>query len=182
MFNLKLKTGEKLPLFIMKDIYGNEINLEHYAGSKILLSFYRFAACPFCNLRVHQLIGKVSDYEKQGLKIISFWQSTQQNLLAHVEGRQIPFPMIADHERNIYREYGIESDWRGSIKLIANNPKLTLEAMKLNGTSVPKIDGDMNLIPADFLINPDLTLYQAYYGAHIGDHIPFADIEKFIKS
>lgn len=179
---MKLKTGDTLPLFNMKDIFEEEINLEHYAGSKVLLSFYRFASCPFCNLRVHQLMGKVPDYEKQGLKIISFWQSTQENLLEHVKDRHILFPMISDYERHVYKKYGIESDWRGSVKLITSNPKLALEAMKFNGATVPKVDGHMNLIPADFLINPDLTLYQAYYGSHIGDHIPFADIEKFIQS
>lgn len=38
----------------------------------------------------------------------------------------------------------------------------------------------MNQLPADFLIGPDLTIHQAYYGKHIGDHIGFADIEKFL--
>jgi len=32
-----------------------------------------------------------------------------------------------------------------------------------------------------FLINPDLTIHRAYDGEHIGDHIGFEEIEKFLS-
>jgi hypothetical protein len=42
------------------------------------------------------------------------------------------------------------------------------------------MEGDKALIPADFLIGPDLVIKRAYYGKEIGDHMPLDDIEAFI--
>jgi hypothetical protein len=44
-----------------------------------------------------------------------------------------------------------------------------------------KVDGSKKLIPADFLIGPDLTIERAFYGTHIGDHLPIAEIESFLE-
>lgn len=43
------------------------------------------------------------------------------------------------------------------------------------------MDGNTNLIPADFLIGPDLTVERAYYGADIGDHLPLDDVFEWLK-
>jgi len=37
------------------------------------------------------------------------------------------------------------------------------------------------MIPADFLIGPDLVIEKAYYGKDIGDHIPVADVEAWLN-
>ena len=43
-------------------------------------------------------------------------------------------------------------------------------------------DGQPNLLPADFLLGPDLTIERAYYGRDIGDHLPFSEIEQFLAT
>ncbi|MNG37271.1 hypothetical protein D3C84_1245650 [compost metagenome] len=54
-----------------------------------------------------------------------------------------------------------------------------MQAMK-GGFKPSTADGEMSQLPADFLLNPDLTLHTAYYAEHIGDHIGFAEIERFL--
>jgi peroxiredoxin Q/BCP len=54
---MKLKEGQFAPDFTVTDIYGREIQLSEFKGTKIILGFYRNVSCPFCNRRVHQIMG-----------------------------------------------------------------------------------------------------------------------------
>ena len=38
------------------------------------------------------------------------------------------------------------------------------------------------MVPADFLIGPDLTVEVAYYGSDIGDHLPLEKIYQWLDN
>lgn len=174
-----LQAGQQAPLFAVKDVYGRQIDLGNYAGSKTMVSFYRFASCPFCNIRVQRILSQHDRFEAQGLKMISFWQSSENSILEHVGQQKAPFPMIADPDKNIYELYDVGNSWLGALKVM-KAPGLMASALK-KGFNPATADGDMNQLPADFLINPDLTIHQAYYGEHIGDHVGFEAIDRFLS-
>lgn len=175
---MALVQGQQAPHFAMVDIYGNTIDLKEYAGHKVMVSFYRFSSCPFCNLRIQRILNQVERFESNGLKMISFWQSSRTSILEHVGQQNPPFPMIPDPDKTIYRLYHVEKSWIGALKVMGE-----LGLMKgalTGGFKMGKVDGDVNQLPADFLLNPDLTIHQTYYGKHIGDHIGFEEIERFL--
>lgn len=175
---MKLKPGQQAPLFSAPDALGQTIDLNAYQGRKVMVTFYRFASCPFCNLRVQRLINQYAEFEARGLSMISFWQSPAASILEHVGQQAMPFPMIPDPDKKFYRIYGVESSWMGVLKVM-RDPKLIFQSMK-GGFNPTTADGEMNQIPADFLLNPDLTLHTAHYGEHIGDHVAFTEIERFL--
>ncbi|WP_168122853.1 peroxiredoxin-like family protein [Paenibacillus sp. HB172176] len=175
---MALKQGQTAPLFVKEDIFGNKIDLREYKGSKLMISFYRFSSCPFCNLRVQRIVGQHGKFEENGLKMISFWQSPKESILEHVGKEKLPFPLIPDPEKRIYRQYEVERSWLGALKVM-KDPGLMADALK-GGIQPSKMDGDLNQLPADFLIGPDLIIHEAYYGKHIGDHIGFHAIEQFL--
>lgn len=175
---MTLKHGQQAPHFAVKDVFGTEIDLSGYAGRKTMVSFYRFSSCPFCNLRIQRILAEQPNFEEKGLRMISFWQSTGVSILEHVGAQHPPFPMISDPDKHIYRLYEVGQSWLGALKVI-KSPGLIAGALK-RGFNPSTVDGDMNQLPADFLLNPDLTIHQAYYGEHIGDHIGFADIDRFL--
>lgn len=177
---MRLKKGQRAPMFEVKDIFDQTISLETYRGNRLLISFYRFSSCPFCNLRIAKLLEHYPEYQKKGLKAMNFWQSSKENMLEHIGEQELQMPFIADKNKEVYKQYGVERSWRGVFKLLFQNPSLVTEALR---THLPQTStkGEKTLIPADFLINPDLTIHRAYYGRHIGDHIPFEDIYKFLK-
>lgn len=115
MTTMELKQGEKAPMFAMEDVFGNTINLQDYAGHKVMISFYRFSSCPFCNLRVQRILGQYHKFEENGLKMISFWQSPKESILEHVAQQQPPFPLIPDPAKQMYRLYDVEKSWRTGI-------------------------------------------------------------------
>jgi thioredoxin-dependent peroxiredoxin len=176
---MRLQQGQLAPLFMTNDVFGNQIDLQEYAGHKLMISFYRFSSCPFCNLRVQRILGHFRKFEASGLKIISFWQSTTESILEHVSKQQPPFPLIPDPEKKIYQLYQVENSWLGTFKVM-QDPGLVAKALK-GGFNPMKSDGEMNQLPADFFINPDLTIHEAYYGKNIGDHIGFSEIARFLE-
>ena len=99
---MRLRPGQLAPIFSVVDLYGRRISLLDYANVRVLISFFRAAVCPLCNLRLAQLIQRYSIYQQQGLYAIAFFDSgpeyghhyldRQQAL--HPEGLQ-PF----DHHR-----------------------------------------------------------------------------------
>ena len=78
----RLETGQSAPLFSLTDIYDREIDLSAYKnkGKKILISFFRNVACPFCNFRIHQLTTK-NDQWKNDLEMIFFLEAEKEVVL-----------------------------------------------------------------------------------------------------
>ncbi|HFB65643.1 MAG TPA: redoxin domain-containing protein, partial [Aeromonadales bacterium] len=48
---MRLKKGDSVTNIVLPAIDGTEFNLESLQGKRYMLSFFRFASCPFCNLR-----------------------------------------------------------------------------------------------------------------------------------
>lgn len=177
---MRLKKGDKAPLFKSQDIAGNIIALDQLSGSKVLLSFYRYASCPLCNLRVNQLIRLYPQLADQGLQIIAVFQSPAESILQYVGKQDAPFPIIPDPKQDLYRIYQVETSWTGFAKAGLQISKL-VESTKL-GYLPGKVEGDMNRVPADFLINEDGIIHTAYYGADISDHLPEEEIIRFVNN
>ena len=173
--------NKKAYLFDTEDIQGNKIRLEDYKGKKLMVSFFRYASCPFCNLRVQELITRYASLKDQGLNIIVFFESNKESIMKYSGKRQVPFPIIADPDRIIYGKYGVtnSSVW-GMIRGLTFRMPTMIRAMR-NGHSPGKMEGDKYLLPADFLIGPDLLIENAHFGKDIGDHFSIKEVENWIN-
>jgi thioredoxin-dependent peroxiredoxin len=175
---MKIKAGEKIMPFTTLDLHGREVNLESYRGRKVMLSFYRYAACPFCNLRINQLIKRHAAWQAKGLELVAVFQSPKEKMMQYVGKQAAPFHVVADPKRALYKLYGLDSSWWGLMKGMLRFSALQ-ETMKLGFLKID-VDGPMAMLPADFLINEDLEVAHAYYGKDIGDHLPVEVIENWI--
>jgi peroxiredoxin len=175
-----MQPGQSAKNFTIEDIAGTTVSLTDYRDKHLMLSFYRYASCPLCNLRVQHLIQQYPSYSQKGLQMIAVFQSPQASIRKYVGKQDIPFPVIADPERILYQEYGVESSWIGFIKGSLRLSALTSAATK--GYLPGKMEGQKSIIPADFLICPDLTIQVAYYGKDIGDHLPIQKIHEWLDN
>ncbi len=173
---MRLKEGNKAKLFSVTDFEGNNINLEDYKEKKLLLSFFRYASCALCNLRISQLIQEYDALKEKGLFIIAFFQSSMESMEQYVGKQEVPFPLIPDPERKIYKLFGVEKSW---IKFIKGGLTKTLNKAHKKGFKTGKREGQVNLVPADFLIE-NLVIKRAYYGNSIADHLPLKEIYQFL--
>lgn len=112
--------------------------------------------------------------------MLAFFQSPKESILKYVGKQEVPFPIVPDPGRTIYRAYGVESSWVGFIKAMVFKLSDLTKAMQ-KGFKPGKMEGNKAIIPADFLIGPDQKIEKAYYGKDIGDHLPIEEIEAWLK-
>ncbi len=177
---MKLIEHSQAPGFSVIDIHGKNITLSDYKERKVLLCFFRYAGCPFCNLTFLKLLERYPELSQKGLNIITFFQSPKDSVIRYIDKLIPPVPVIADPDKEIYNLYGITSSIIGWPSSLLQTP-MVIGGILNREIVQGKIDGDPNLLPASFLIGPpDLTVYSAYYGTNFSDFIPAIDVEKFV--
>lgn len=173
----RLAVGAPAPAFAVTDLDGKPLALADLKGQRVLLSFYRYAACVFCNLRTHDVIEKAPAWQRQGLTVVAFFQSPAASMRKYVGKQKPPFALVPDPERKVYAQYGVEASGWGLVRGLTRFNDLARG--KELGLMYNEPEGETNLLPADFLIDADGRIAEAYYAQDIGDHLPFARIDRF---
>lgn len=175
---MKLKAGDNIIPFDVHDIYGNPISTSDYKGEKLMIAFFRYAECLFCNLRIHQLMENSLEFEEKGLKLIAIFQSPVEDINKNLGAANPLFTVISDPKRELYKHYGIEYSLFGLLKSYFRWIKV-LQAFS-RGHYIKRGVGSAKIIPADFLINPDGTIHTAFYGNDVSEHLPIKKIKAFL--
>jgi len=141
-----------------------------------MLSFLRFASCPFCNLRINELVNAY-DQLADDFTIIAIFDSPLDNLTRHIKGHHAPHPVLADEENIYYAQYAIQHSVPGMLKgMLFRMPTLIKGMTK--GYLPIVIKGRVTM-PADFLIDQNGIIQTAHYAKDEGDHLAFETIKAF---
>lgn len=170
----RIKTNQSAIHFRTTDYLDNTVTLNQYKGKRLLLSFFRDASCPFCNLRVRELIVNYPELQKRNIHILAFFASTKNTILKYTGKQQAPFPLIPDPSLFVYKSYGVEESFRAKLKTMGK-PNKVLKAVKSEFFNFRAFN-EKNIIPADFMIDENQKVIKAYYGKDFGDHIPLEEL------
>ncbi len=174
---MRLFPGEKSINVKLPSINGSDFNLESIEGRPYMLSFLRFATCPFCNLRINQLVKRYSEFG-DGFTIVAVFDAPIDHLTKHASGHEAPFHILADQKNTYYRKYGIEKSILGVLKGMTFRFPTLLKGL-MRGYFPNLFVGSMLTMPADFLIDSNGIVQIAYYGKDEGDHLPFDQVKRF---
>ncbi|MEE9543938.1 MAG: peroxiredoxin-like family protein [Thermodesulfobacteriota bacterium] len=174
---MRRKPGDELTRIILPAIDGTEFDTERLKGRPFMLSFFRFAGCPFCNMRIHKLVKRFAEFG-EGFTIVAIFDSPIDNLVFHTRGHKAPFPILADEDNRYYREYGIEHSIGGMLKGMVYRMPTLVGAMG-RGYVPTTIKGSMTTMPADFLVDRNGVIQAAHYGGDEGDHLSIEEIKDF---
>jgi peroxiredoxin len=176
---MRLQQGIPAPHFEGKTLDGKSISVESYRGKKLWLCFYRYASCPVCNLHISRIIRNYGEIRKAGVEVLAIFESNPEHFPAMLGGAtQVPFTVIADPQKKIYAQYGLEK--KGILSLLKPRVIHALFQASGEGFKQGKIDGELGQIPAEFLIREDGVIHTAFYGTHVADHIPWWQVERFM--
>lgn len=171
----RLSAGDRAPSFTVIALGGGDVSLQDFREKRLLLSFFRYGSCPLCNLRMSFLIEAYPRLHIAGLEMVAVFESPPDVLRETVGRQRIPFPVIADPHRTLYKRYRVTPSLfgyvRGALRFSAFR-----EAFR-KGFHLGRVDGAITQLPAEFLINEDGVIVRAYYGKDIGDHLPLDEIE-----
>ena len=174
---MSVSRGDLAPEFEATTYDGKPLSLQSYRGAKLWLSFYRFASCPLCNYRIHELMTRYKQFSDGGVRIVGVMQSAPDQIAAYAKKRKAPFPIVADPGRELYKKYGVTPSFAGMLH--ARVFGTAFKAM-FKGIFPGVPNAPLAMVPADFLIDPEGMVWSAYYGKAVSDHIPFTTVEEFI--
>ena len=175
-----LAEGTAAPDFSTESLRGEPVRLSSLRGAPLWLAFFRFASCPLCNYRVHEMIEQWSTFEGRGFHPIGVFQSPASRLHDFVATQSPPFTLVADPEMALYALYGLESSILGALTphvMAVGARAAVTPGIKM--LSLP--DGPATRLPGDFLIDRRGIIRTAYRGKDIADHIPFDSVDRFLK-
>jgi peroxiredoxin Q/BCP len=175
----RLFAGQMAPAFETVDHFDRPVSLTALRGRRVLLSFYRYASCPLCNMRVNAVIRRHSEWQKGGLEVIAVFQSPSAEIKRYVGRQDAPFPMVPDAAMAFYKSYGVESSWLG---FLLGGARLSVVGQAIAKGFLPgRTNGPVHRVPADFLITETGRLAVCFYGKDVGDHLEFSAIEDFAR-
>jgi peroxiredoxin len=175
----RLQRGELAPAFTLPALDGSSFSLGSLRGKKTLLTFFRHAGCPFCNLRVHQLIEAYPRLQRLGIEVVGVFGSSLESLRQRVGQQRPPFALLADPDDAIHSLYGTNRSLLGFLASFSPSGLGNfLEGMRL-GIVHGSTDGEATRMPADFLIAPNLQLEMALYGSNASEHISIKALEQW---
>jgi len=165
--------------FTTNDIFGDTFQLSDYVGKRIVLSFFRDAACPFCNYRVYQLTEKYREWKDSGLEIVVVFSDSSEQVRKHVARHPRPFKMLSDPNLKLYNSYGVEQSFLALLKALLFKLPEVIKGVVKGGR--PTNNPHVKIVPADFLIDVDGRVMDLYYGKNTADHIPLDRIQRFVE-
>ncbi|HSG98846.1 MAG TPA: peroxiredoxin-like family protein, partial [candidate division Zixibacteria bacterium] len=100
--------GDKIPSFTLSDANGQKRTLaEFLADGPVVLSFYRGAWCPYCNVELHALQDALPQIKEAGAQLVAISPNTPDHSLSSVEKHNLAFPVLSDIGNTVARELGL---------------------------------------------------------------------------
>jgi len=143
-------------------------------GRLVHLQFRRFAGCPVCNLHLRSVVRRHDEIEAAGIREVVVFHSPADELREHTP--DLPFAVIADPNKRLYVEFGVESApralldpraWLPIVRAILRSAWAV--ARRQERTPASKQPGGRLGLPADFLIASDGRILAHKYGEHVYD-------------
>jgi peroxiredoxin len=138
------------------------------------LQFRRFAGCPVCNLHLQSFRRRHQEIAAAGIREVVVFHSTADDLRPYAG--DLPFAVIADPDKRLYREFGVKSSlralfdpraWPAILRGIMNSAVSIVRDKQAVPSLAP--DGGRFGLPADFVIAPDGRVLARKYGTHADD-------------
>ncbi len=174
---MKIQEGDRLEEISLPTIKGTHFSTQELHHKRHLLTFYRFASCPLCNLRIHQFIKRYDELNKD-FTMVAIFHSSSENLNRHMTRHQAPFPILADKDLHYFKKYHVQRSF--FIFLTSQLTRgLRIWSAMLQGFIPFRIKGSLSILPVDVLVNEKGVVEKVKYGKDIGDHMSFEEIKEF---
>ncbi len=174
-----ITVGQSAPEFTVKDVKGKTVKLSKFKPKSVLVVFLRYSGCPWCNLALHRLTMEYPLLKDNNCEVIAFIQSTNENVMENIykrHARTPPFSIIADPDMKIYKKYGVGKSFKAIANSVTKIP-YWVHAVREHGFKQEKIDGDLFLVPAMFLVSGHSNkILLASYSSSFYEHETFSKV------
>ena len=102
-----MKIGDKAPEIMGKDEQGRDIRLSDYRGRKLVLYFYPKDNTSGCTAEACSLRDGYDQLQAEGYEVVGVSKDSAASHVKFKEKHQLPFPLIADVNRELMEAMGV---------------------------------------------------------------------------
>jgi peroxiredoxin len=150
-----LKAGDIAPSFVLKDPDGRPVSSAGLlAQGSLVVSFYRGAWCPYCNLELQALQEALLSFRELGANLVAISPQNQVNSRKSVRINKLEFPILSDPGNQTAAAFGLR------FRL----PDYLIELYKSLKNDLPAFNGDTSWtlpMPGRFVIGQDRVIRYA---------------------
>jgi len=113
---MKLKVGDTVPLFTLKDQDNQEINIADYKGKKaMVIYFYPKDDTPGCTKQACKFRDEFEVFTDLNVKVIGISADDVASHKSFAEKYRLPFTLLADTDNKVRKLFGVPKNMLGLI-------------------------------------------------------------------
>ena len=174
----KLNKGDKAPEISLPAIDGSTFEMSSMKGRRVILTFFRFSSCPFCNIRIDRIIKRWGEFPDDTV-MIGVFDAQIEELSTRMSKREIPFTIVADGAYRHFNENGVEKSYARFMWGAMRAPITMIMAMLKGYIPMTLSISKMSTLPADILIDEEGKVVDAHYCKDTVDHLPIDRLISF---
>ncbi len=152
-----LPVGARAPDFTLPNAFGDEVRLaEILAQGPVVLTFYRGAWCPYCNLQLRTLQQALPQLEAHGARLIAVTPQVPDQSRKQLEADGYPFEILSDLDDQVMQAYDLYFEVPADLSAVYQN-RLDLDLADYNGPGRYVLP-----VPATFVIDTDGVIRAAF--------------------
>lgn len=102
-----LKIGDQAPAFKSKNQNGNPVELNQFAGKKVVIYFYPKDNTPGCTAQACNLKDNYSVLQEKGIVILGVSADSEKSHVKFIDKFNLPFDLLADESKELLNLYGV---------------------------------------------------------------------------
>ena len=111
------EVGSEAPAFRLQDQSGTWHTLADYRGKWVVLYFYPKDATPRCTTQACEFRDSIFAFREAGAVVLGISVDDVESHRKFSEEYKLPFPILADSEKRVTREYGVLKKYLGTMEL-----------------------------------------------------------------
>jgi peroxiredoxin len=127
-----LSAGDRAPRFALPSATGRTVALDDLlADGPVVLTFYRGAWCPYCNIALRGLQQRHADITARGARLVAVSPQVPDESLTLVEKHGLAFDVLSDVGSGTAGQYGLAFDLPDDLAAVYD--RLGFELERVNG-------------------------------------------------
>ncbi len=166
-----LQPGQAAPDFALPNAHGQTVTLAGLlTHGPVVVTFYRGAWCPFCNLALKAYQDILPEMEALGANFVAVSPQTPDNSLTMAEKNALTYEVLSDQGNTVARQFGIVYTLGDAMYEMQTN---------VFGVDLPEFNGDRSRelpLPGTFVIDRGGIIRFAQVFVDVADRVEPAAI------
>ena len=176
----QLSVGDDAPNFTLPAIDGTTFDMSTMKGKRVILTFFRFSSCPFCNIRINKILKRWNEFADDTV-MVGVFDAKIGELTKRMKKHNPPFTVVADETYEQYLQNDVKKSLLRVLWAPMRAPLTMLQALLKGYVPMTLSISKLSTIPVDILIDENGKVVNAHYCKDTVDHLPIDQLIAFSK-